>query len=68
MHFDFDEERYVLDLPTECPKCGTVLELDQNIDGHVDLLCPNTECDFCLDVTDEFKAIEETDNDNEDNI
>ena len=57
MHYDFDEDRYILDVPTECPKCGSKLELDVNYD-NTHLLCPNQDCDYELDVTDEFKELE----------
>lgn len=63
MYYDFDEQRYILDVPTECPKCEEELELDTNPDGTVYLLCP--KCDYKLDVTEEFKKLEEAEQDEE---
>ena len=51
LYYDYDEERYVLDAPTECPKCGSKLELDVDYDT-THLICSNSDCDYMLDVTD----------------
>lgn len=59
MHYDYDEERYILDVPNECPKCGSELELDVNYDS-TSLLCKNQSCDYEIDVTEEFKKINDT--------
>lgn len=45
-----------LDIPKECPKCESELELDVNYETTF-LLCP--ECDFEIDVTDEFNQLED---------
>lgn len=63
MYYDFDEQRYILDVPTECPECEEELELDPNPDGTVFLLCP--KCDYKIDVTEEFKKLEEAEQDEE---
>lgn len=61
MHYDYDEERYILDVPTVCPKCGGKLELDINYDS-THLLCINTKCNYQYDATDEFKELEQVKN------
>ena len=63
MYYDYDEERYILEVPTECPECEEKLELDPNPDGTVFLLCP--KCDYKLDVTEEFRKLEEAEQDEE---
>lgn len=61
MHYDYDQERYIMDVPTECPECGEKLELDNDVDKQT-LYCP--KCDYTFDATDEFKQINEVmDND-----
>ena len=62
MHYDYDEERYILDVPTECPKCGSELELNNEYDS-LQLFCVNNKCDYELDVTDEFRKLEEAEAD-----
>lgn len=57
MHYDYNEKRYVLDVPNECPKCGSELELDVDYD-ETHLVCSNMYCDYKIDVTDEFKQYE----------
>ena len=65
LYYDYDEERYVLDAPTECPKCGSKLELDVDYDT-THLICSNSDCDYMLDVTAEFKELEQLENEAED--
>lgn len=65
MHYDDELERYVLDVPTTCPKCGCKLDLDVNYDS-THLLCSNMDCDYELDATQEFKALEEAEEEEED--
>ena len=62
MYYDYDEERYILDVPKECPECGSDLELDINYDTTY-LYCTNNNCNYKIDVTDEFKELEEVEND-----
>ncbi len=47
-----------LDVPKICPECGEELDLDVDYDTTT-LICEN--CDYKLDVTDEFKKLEEND-------
>jgi len=54
MHYDLETERYVMDVPTECPKCGCQLEVDTDIDKTT-LICSNIDCDYELDATEEFE-------------
>ena len=49
---DFEDENFFLDVPTECPECGSPLELDTDYD-KTRLLCSN--CDYEIDVTEEFE-------------
>lgn len=54
-----------LNVPRECPKCGEELELD--IDYEItSVMCP--KCDFELDVTEEFKKLDNDDEDDESEI
>ena len=54
-------KKYDLNVPTYCPKCDSELELDHEYEKTT-LLCPNSDCDFKLDVTKEFeKAAKELD-------
>lgn len=55
MYFDYEENRYILDVPNECPKCGEELELDT---GYENVFLRCTKCNYELDVTEEFKALE----------
>lgn len=57
MHYDFDLKSYILDVPTECPKCGNPLELNNEYDS-AQLICTNNDCDYELDVTEELKEYE----------
>lgn len=57
-----DNSEGLLNVPTECPECGEKLELDVDYDKTT-LMCP--ECDYDLDVTDEFKNLEDDNEDNE---
>lgn len=51
-----EEGDEITNLPRECPKCGAELELDTYYD-ETTLLC--SECDYQLDVTEEFKRIDD---------
>lgn len=62
--YDEEEERYVLDVPTECPKCGSELEPDFDYD-ETHFICTNPECDYSLDVTEDFKQLERLEEDND---
>lgn len=55
---EYDENNEIANLPRECPNCEAELELDTGYD-ETTLLCP--ECDYQLDVTDEFKNLEDVD-------
>ncbi len=64
MYYDDDLERYVLDLPRECPKCSYPLELDHDYGEEPDtfttkLVCTNPDCDYELDATEEFRMVDE---------
>ena len=60
MHYDDDRGQYILDVPIYCPNCDEKLELDVNDDPYtVFLFCENPNCDYELDVTDEFKKLNE---------
>lgn len=59
MHYDPEQERYIMDVPTECPECGEALEPDIDIDKQR-LCC--SKCDYTFDATEEFKRIEEVNN------
>lgn len=61
MHFDFDENRDILDVPKECPKCKSELELDTGYDKTA-LFCTNPDCDYEIDVTEEFEKAAEQEN------
>lgn len=75
MHYDFDEERYILDLPKVCPICKekynkeVELELDiRNYDRdetEIFLLCPNPDCDYSLDATKEFHELDRVEGERE---
>lgn len=74
MHYDYDEERYVLDIPTECPKCGDELKLETKADGKSIVYCDKAACEYELDVTNEFQELarvqgedNEADEDDEEN-
>ena len=54
MHYNHEEERYVMDVPTECPKCGSTLEVDTDYDKTM-LICPNFDCNYEFDATEEFE-------------
>lgn len=56
MHYDYEQERFVMDVPTECPKCGAELEPDISEEQQI-LLCPN--CEYEFDATNELKKISE---------
>jgi len=51
---DFEDEEIFLDVPTECPKCGSRLEVDTDYDKTM-LICTNDDCDYELDATEEFE-------------
>lgn len=51
---DFEDEEFFLDVPTECPKCGSKLDVDTDYDKTM-LICPN--CDYELDATEEFERV-----------
>ena len=58
MHYDYETERFVMDVPTHCPRCGAALEVDTRY-GEEDtiktfLICSNEGCDYELDATEEF--------------
>lgn len=55
MHYNDEQGRYIMDVPTECKKCGEKLELDVDTDRQI-LYCPN--CDYTFDATEEFRKIE----------
>ena len=59
MHFNCEEERYVMDIPDECPKCGGKLEVDNRYgeDNTIKafLICTNNDCDYEEDFTEEFE-------------
>ena len=51
---EFENEDFFLDVPTECPKCGSPLEVDTDYD-KTKLLCTNVDCNYELDATEEFE-------------
>ena len=58
MHYNLETERFILDVPTKCPKCGSELEVDTRY-GEDDnfitfLVCSNNDCDYKLDASEEF--------------
>ena len=53
MYYDENEDRYIMDVPTECPLCGEPLEIDTR-DDKTFLVCTNNDCDYENDATDEF--------------
>lgn len=63
MKYDAEKERFVMDLPEECPRCGAELELDTRYVGDGEtktfLLCSNDECDYELDASEEFERASE---------
>lgn len=62
----YDDEPKKLNLPIVCPKCEEILELDLQNDGTKILYCTNPECDYELDVTEDFKEYEKFQEDYED--
>ena len=52
-----EDERYIMDVPTHCPKCGSELEVDTDYD-KTRLICSNNKCDYELDATEEFEKAE----------
>ena len=60
MHYDFEENRFIMDVPECCPKCGAELEVDTRLEDGIKtmLVCSNDECDYELDATEEFEKFE----------
>jgi len=63
MHFDDSNNRFVMDIPSECPNCGEALETDYRYGNQdsvrVFLICQNANCDYETDATCEFEKVEE---------
>ena len=60
MHYDFNENRFVMDIPECCPICGADLEVDTRLEESIKtmLVCSNDKCDYELDATKEFEEFE----------
>lgn len=63
MKYDPERERFVMDIPDCCPRCGAELEVDnryaEDCSIKTFLICSNDSCDYELDATDEFEKAEE---------
>ena len=63
MRYDCETERFILDVPTHCPRCNAELEVDtrcvdeENI--RTFLICSSEDCDYEVDATKEFEEAAE---------
>jgi len=59
MKYDAEKERFIMDVPTHCPRCNSELEVDTRYgeDSSIKtfLICSNNECDYEIDATEEFE-------------
>lgn len=56
MYYDESRQRYIMEVPAECPDCKYDLETDICTNSTY-LRCPN--CDYELDITKELAATAE---------
>ncbi len=71
-YYNEELDRYILDVPQQCPVCGGELELDTNCepDGspnnyRAELYC--NDCDYRKDFTKEFQDTDRLNDEDEDN-
>ena len=72
MKYDPETERFVMDVPTHCPRCGAELEVDtryaEDSTTKAFLICSSDTCDYELDATEEFEKADEAYNIDEDEL
>lgn len=63
MRYDPETERFIMDVPTHCPRCNSALEVDTRYGEEETiktfLICSNDGCDYELDATEEFEKAAE---------
>lgn len=64
MKYDAEKERFIMEVPDCCPRCGAELEVDTRYadDGctiKTFLLCSNEGCEYELDASEEFDKASE---------